>query len=669
MKKLNVLPKSQIGHLLKLPVEKARTLLITRERTYKTFMPKQIDKSAWTSRKGYCNPYRPIPNCRAFRITLGFLDPLFLLAGLEKKTEAEIRIDPYTNRHMNRYVEYQVKRLNRLRDEGQSAMFWDLAHNLMCQSESFMIMAVNHVFPQWQRHQNLGSILSWIKKAKKIHVDLKQNYGWQARINFARKYIEKQDGSWRPLGVPTPAWRIALHMWAQMFSIWTHNWMPETQHGFISGRGTLTAWRDLLSRLNKYPNIYEYDLKDCFNKIRLDKLADIMGRDLQIPAWIVNKFSQLNMSTPRFGSQTKIDESQYQERSLWQRSPKERFGTGPQKDSRSFPDQVKIRDMIKAMIRTPAVDPILDVHWGGPIPVLRIKSPDATNEMWGAFYSTGREQDQFAPILTPKPKGRWNPSHHLNQSAGDFIHPADDISIWDRNNQVGVPQGAATSPIFANMVIAKALYHRLDLLVGYADDAVKLSETHQPDEGISAPDYGIFEKAGSEYVKKDGHWLKPLKFLGLVYDPWTETLRSDTKKGKTLEMKLDKAGIDIETLMREHDLRYGKYHNPNAKSWEMFITSSLAGWVQSRLYSGFWQLDKFFQDFTYTFAAGSWSKTIGSKVDVNTEVGIFNSSSIASAWLAARLAGGSNRHKVRRIFGVRCRQGSGKHTISIRQPE
>jgi len=61
-----------------------------------------------------------------------------------------------------------------------------------------------------------------------------------------------------------------------------------------------------------------------------------------------------------------------------------------------------------------------------------------------------------------------------------------------------------------------------------------------------------------------------------VYDPFTKVMRSDTKKGAKLEMKLDSEGMDIETLMREHDLRYGKYHNPNAKSWEMFIKSSLS---------------------------------------------------------------------------------------------
>jgi hypothetical protein len=654
---------SQISHLLSLSIENARAILFTRKQEIPTFMPRD-EKMSWSSSDSYCNPYKKIPNCRAFKIKLGIFDPLFLLIGITKKVRPEIEIEPYTNRHINRYILYQVKRLNKMRDEGRATEFWELGYNLIANSDAFMVMAVNHVFPQWQRHQNLSSVISWCQKAKKIHKDLRENYGWQARINFARRYIEKQDGSWRPLGVPTPAWRIALHMWAQLFSIWTHTWMPKSQHGFVSGRGTLTAWREILSKIKEVNHIYEYDLKDCFNKIRLDALSDIMGRELQIPAWIVNKFSQLNMSTPRFGTTTKIDESQYQERSLWHKDPRQRFGVGFA-DSRSFPEQVKIREMIKARIRVPDVDPILDVNWGPPIPVLRVKSSNATNEMWGAYYSTDRDIDRFKPILTPKVKGRWNPTHHLNQSTGDFIHPDEDVSVFDRNNQVGVPQGAATSPIFANIVIKK-LYDMLQDLVGYADDAIRMQKVFDHMK-IDFPHLGLFEKPGGQYVKLNGKWLKPLKFLGLVYDPFTDTLRSDTKKGAKLEMKLDNAGINLETIMKEHDLRYGKYHNPNAKSWEMMIKSHLAGWIQSRLYSGFWQLDKFFQDFTYTFASASWSKKLGKKVDPSTEVGIFNSSSIASAWLIARLAGGSNSSKVRTIFGPKVKRlkGSGTHKVKI----
>jgi len=669
IKKRTELLKSQISHLLYLPVNIVRSILHHRRRKeYDVIMPERADKSAWTSTDVYCNPYKKIPNCRSFKITLGILDPIMLLLGLKRRLTSEITISPYANRHMVKYAEYQIKRLNYLRDQRNPMAYWQVASDLMIHSETFMVMGVNHIWPQWQRHQNLDSIISWCKKAKKIQIDLKESYGWEARINFARRYIEKPDGSFRPLGVPTPPWRIVLHMWAQMFSIWTHTWMPKTQHGFVSGRGTLTAWRDLLSRIKECDYIYEYDLKDCFNKIRLDTLSEILGRDLLVPAWIVNRFSQLNMSTPRFGRETKIDESQYLERSLWQRNRRAKFGVGEKKDSRSFPEQERIVDMIQANIKVPPVDPILDVNWGPPIPVKHMKHSKASNEMWEAFYSTGRDQDKFEPILEAKPKGTWNPSHHLNLSAGNFVFPDEHITTWDRENKVGLPQGAATSPIMTNIVLKKGIYDRHQTIIGYADDGLKLQNILD-NNPISLPSYGIYEKEGSGYVKRDGKWIKPLKFLGLVYDPFTDTLKANTRKGSKLELSLKHdSGIDIETIIKEMDLLQGIYHPKGRKSWEMMINSRLAGWIQARLYGGSWNLDSFFQDFTYTFSSKSWSKKIGNKCDRNVEVGIFNSSSVASAWLAARLVGGSNKQKARDIFGTmrgRTKEKS-KHSIELK---
>jgi len=668
IKKRTVLLTSQISHLLRLPLHVARAVLLARQESKHGIMPERRNRAAWTSTDSYCNPFKPIPNCRAFKIRLGTLDPLFLLLGLKKKLASDITIQPYANRHMVKYAEYQIQRLNKLRDSGNATAFWQVASDLMIHSNTFHIMALNHVFPQWQRRQSLASVFSWLKKARKIQVDLKNSYGWTARINFARKYILKANGSWRPLGVPTPPWRLVLHLWAQFFSIWTHTWMPKTQHGFVSGRGTLTAWKDLLSRMDKAQHIYEFDLKDCFNKIRLDTLSDILGRTLLVPAWIVNRFAQLNMSVPRFGRVTKLDESQYLERSLLQKDPRRRFGVGSTpKDSRSFPEQQQLSDMIQSRYRAPSVDPILDVNWGPPIMTKTIKSSSASNEMWEAFYSSGREQDKYEPLLKPRPKGSWNPPHHLNQSYGSFVHPEEELTVWDRENWVGLPQGAATSPIMTNIALKPGLYDRHATIVGYADDGLKLSDVIDGTP-IDLPSHGIFEKEGSGWCKLNGQWLKPVKFLGLEYNPFTGMLKANTRKGSELELNLkSESGVDLETIMREFDLRYGLYHPPSKESWEVMINSKLAGWAQARLYGGSWNLDSFWQDFTYTFVSSSWSKKVGGKCDRNTEVGIFNSSSVASGWLASQLLGGSSKQKARDLFGrSQRRAGIGVVKISRR---
>jgi hypothetical protein len=46
--------------------------------------------------------------------------------------------------------------------------------------------------------------------------------------------------------------------------------LSDVQHGFRPGRGTLSAWKVLLERVLPARNIYEYDLKAFFDRVRVD---------------------------------------------------------------------------------------------------------------------------------------------------------------------------------------------------------------------------------------------------------------------------------------------------------------------------------------------------------------------------------------------------------------
>jgi retron-type reverse transcriptase len=41
------------------------------------------------------------------------------------------------------------------------------------------------------------------------------------------------------------------------------------QHGFLPGRGVITAWRDIFENVVDKDNIYEYDLKGFFDNVSL----------------------------------------------------------------------------------------------------------------------------------------------------------------------------------------------------------------------------------------------------------------------------------------------------------------------------------------------------------------------------------------------------------------
>jgi len=131
LKRRSVVLKSQLKYLLTRPYDLVQKIRFSRqfpdkgllEESYPSDARSRKGDSAWTSTLNYCNPYRPIPNCRKFKITLGILDPLFMIFGLQKRLNTETEIHPHSNRSMNRYVKIQVQRLNKLRDEKKSKEF------------------------------------------------------------------------------------------------------------------------------------------------------------------------------------------------------------------------------------------------------------------------------------------------------------------------------------------------------------------------------------------------------------------------------------------------------------------------------------------------------------------------------------------------------------------
>jgi len=494
-------------------------------------------------------PFKKLPNVRKFKVEISNYDEIFLKHGVKKRLQPKFTFERYNNQKLNRYMEHQLKRMHNAKS---STVYWRVALHLMRRSSVFLIMAISHVFPRWHRDQKLHSVISLARKVKFLASTPYQ------RLDYRRVYIEKSNGKLRPLGVPSPAWRVYLHMLNQLLVFRLDKTISDAQHGFRPGRGTLTAWEAILSKVINAPDIFEFDLKSYFDLINLDWIsAKLLQRD--VPPQIVRMLYFINTCAVTLPRKVRMNEFEH---------------------------------MMKALL-----------HKGDP--------------------------DQV--INHPRP-----------------------LSYMYRVR--GVPQGAPTSPFLAAIALDEPILGRGIDAVQYADDGVYYGDLK--DTPLITPNSGIvsanihFNLAKSSWVKRDGVWLKPLKFLGLTYDGTKDKLYASTRGGATLEYdkqdlisavmesrrtKWDQSRVSMPSPRRLND-------TPIKGSWEEFIKSSLSGFIQARLYSGSWNLEEFVQNFELDYAKGSWVDKYGSGY-AKDRLDVFNSTSFASYSLSRLLSRISSKRR------------------------
>jgi RNA-directed DNA polymerase len=104
-------------------------------------------------------------------------------------------------------------------------------------------------------------------------------------FKFKRVYIRKGEKDWRPLGVPEYFWRIYLQLIHNFLYIFVEDYFLEDPHGFIPGKGTLTAWTRVLEITENYKYVYEFDLKQCFPSINLGEVSMLMMKLKYLLPW------------------------------------------------------------------------------------------------------------------------------------------------------------------------------------------------------------------------------------------------------------------------------------------------------------------------------------------------------------------------------------------------
>jgi len=131
--------------------------------------------------------------------------------------------------------------------------------------------------------------------------------------------------------------------------------------------------------------------------------------------------------------------------------------------------------------------------------------------------------------------------------------------------EVGLPQGLATSPLLACLVLGETKAMNSpeipgvnDRIIHYMDDAVLMSDLINPLEyyidEIQTSSTGIMvSEKKTEIIKRGAKWIKALKFLGCEYDG--QTFKANTRKGGVFIVK--EAHLKIAYIIKWLELNKG----------------------------------------------------------------------------------------------------------------
>lgn len=261
----------------------------------------------------------------------------------------------------------------------------------------------------------------------------------------------------------------------------------------------------------------------------------------------------------------------------------------------------------------------------------------------------------------------------------------------------GVPQGFNHSPSLSTISLLSFLLHpkNSDHVIQYADDGIIF---HSNAESlVEAPEAsGITIKAtASRWIKQNGVWLHPLKFLGLTYNPETATLHTSSRSGKhegyTLsdhQLSTYFESAEFKSLLRSYGIDFvGVSHSAEisaaynalkselteeatspdwkhpsgiAASHESILHYSIMGKLTSLLYNGGEaNLSEILQDFHYSYVTGSWSDLENIRMESNltrsqphylsgqsaAKLTTFNSSSYANHYVCEWLKNHPSKYK------------------------
>lgn len=204
----------------------------------------------------------------------------------------------------NKYLRGQYRRYTIACAEQNYWKAMTIIVSLMGRSRSFQVYMFNRVAHGWYWKFSEEKIHAWFGEMRSIMRT------WDTNLVYSRIYIPKEDGRFRPVGVPTLPWRVINVAFTDLIYDMTAHHISVNQFGFRRGRSIMDAWKKIWEDKGR-SHIFEFDLEGCFNRIDRQYLSQVLA-GYDVPTPLRRYIERVNRAMPIIDMETLKEETEVQ---------------------------------------------------------------------------------------------------------------------------------------------------------------------------------------------------------------------------------------------------------------------------------------------------------------------------------------------------------------------